>query len=167
MASSNISELINLSSLYRYRLFRDGVCVWEHEEPNLVTNEGLDYAMSLIFGEEKSTSPTFYVGLVGAGGATPNKEDTMSSHGFNENTNYTKAERSVTEWQKTDVATYFSNASQFFMSKDTWIEGAFLTTGLQKGGSEGYLYGVSKIPVRQNVKQGDALFVEIRVKATG
>ncbi|MEK9749873.1 MAG: hypothetical protein VW333_14265, partial [Pseudomonadales bacterium] len=74
--------------------------------------------MSLIFGDETGTQPVFYVGLI-AQGPYPSSEDTMASHAFNENTNYTKSGRGVTEWQRVGVATYLSGVSQFFMSKPT------------------------------------------------
>lgn len=166
MDSSRIPELIRLSSVYTYKCYRDGKLVWEHEEPNLVTNEGLDYAMSLIFGDETGTQPVFYVGLI-AKGPYPSSEDTMQSHAFVENIDYTKADRGVTEWQRVGVATYLSGVSQFFMSKSTSVYGAFLTTGIKKGGSEGSLYGASFIEFPKNVQTGDVLYVEVRVKATG
>jgi len=166
MDSSRIPQLIRLSSVYTYKCYRDGNLVWEHEEPNLVTNEGLDYAMSLIFGDETETSPVFYVGLIGKG-PFPTSEDTMASHNFVENTDYTKKDRGVTEWQRVGVGTYLSGVSQFFMQDSTSVYGAFLTTGLDKGGSEGHLYGASFIEFPKSVQAGDVLYVEIRVKATG
>lgn len=162
---------IKLSSLYKYDCYRDGKLIWTEEYPNIVTYEGLDYAMDLIFGDAVSTvadtgGPEWYCGLIKQG-SFPIIEDNMSSHVFTEMTEYSAAERRQAEFVKSNTAEYTSTTSQFFITRPAIVIGAFLTTSPNKGGSDGYLYGASTMVDYKTLAEGDALNITIRVQATG
>lgn len=161
---------IKLQSIYKYDCYRDDKLIWTEEEPNLVTNQGVEYAMALIFDKGlEATKPEFYCGLI-SGNVYPVVEDTMQDHGFAEFLGYTSATRAATEFQRVEgqVATYLSNeVSRFYMKQPGSIRGAFMTTGVDKGGSDGYLYGASVFDTFRQVVAGDLLRVSITVRATG
>ena len=161
---------IKLQSIYKYDCYRDGKLIWSEEKPNLVTNQGVEYAMALIFDKElQAHKPEFYCGLI-TGNLYPIVEDTMQDHVFVEFTNYTTSHRAATEFQRVEgeEATYLSNeVSRFYMKGSGSIRGAFLTTGVEKGGADGYLYGASVFDTFREVAEGDLLRVSITVRATG
>lgn len=160
---------LKLSSIYKYEQYRDDKLIWSHEEPNLVVDQGLDYAMNILFGHRESLDPDFYCGLI-TGTTLPVRTDTMASHGFTEFVDYTHASRKAAEFQKVqgEVGSYISDGvSQFYITKPSSIKGAFLTTSPTKDGDDGYLYGASTFATSRNLKQGDLLVISIKVIATG
>lgn len=117
---------------------------WTEEWDNLVTNEGLNYALdSALSGGTPIT--TWYVGLT-QGSPTAAAADTMSSHaGWTEQTGYDEAARQT--WvdggvSSQSVSNSASVATFTITSGSTTIGGAFLVSVNTKGGSTGTLYAV-------------------------
>lgn len=167
METSFLSKL-KLSSTYTYRCIRDGKVVWEIDKDNLVTNEGLDYAMNVLFNPESYSSPQFYCGLIKPSvGGPPSAEDTMASHAWGEYLDYSTQYRQLLDFSRTGVAEHTSTTANFMISNQGLVRGAFMTTDDIKGGKDGYLYGASYFQVNREVEKGDSLNVIIRVSATG
>lgn len=162
------SFLSKLGSTYTYRCIRNGKVVWEIEKDNLVTNEGLDYAMNVLFNPDSYSSPTFYCGIIAPSfGGVPSAEDTMSSHAWSEYTDYSTQYRQLLDFYRTANAEHTATTANFMITKRGIVRGAFMTTDDIKGGNEGYLYGASYFQANREVEKGDTLHVTIRVSATG
>lgn len=115
---------------------KDGKLKWEDTAKNLVTNEGLNHALDVLF-HGTSAIGTWYIGLKNAG--TPVVGDTLASHAsWTENTNYADDRKEYEEAAAVGQSiTNSANKAEFTIDTDTQtITGAFLcsvattTTGI-------------------------------------
>jgi hypothetical protein len=139
----------------------DGQIKWSDDFHNLVVNEGLQ-SMNQTYFKGSGYTATWYLGLVD-GSSAPSyvSTDTLASHGWAENTDYTGSRKTVTFGTATtadpSVITNSASPSAFTMTGTATIAGAFLCTTTDDSGvlfSAGNFTGGNK-----SVASGDTLNV--------
>ena len=170
MARCNLSE-VNFSSTYHT------VCTnafgnkkWEETTKNLVVDEGIMHLMERGFNTESVTPEEWWVGLFISG--TAQSTDTMSNHpDWNEFLGVTSIFRGPIAFSPKEPQTaseaMVGGPSQIVISTAGTISGAFLTTGKDRGGSDGLLYGVTPFSEQRYVVVGDAIQVTITLGGNG
>ena len=170
MARCNLSE-VNFSSTYHT------VCTnafgnkkWEETTKNLVVDEGIMHLMERGFNVETVTPEEWWVGLFISG--TAQSTDTMQSHpDWHEFLGVTSIYRGPIAFSPKEPQTaseaMVGGPSQIVIATAGTISGAFLTTGKDRGGSEGLLYGVTPFSEQRYVVVGDAIQVTITLGGNG
>ena len=152
---------------------KDGNLKWEEKGPNLVVDTGLTYMVGTSLDAAAQTT-TWYLGLIGSlTSIAPG--DTMSTHSWTEDTNYSQANRPTATFGTasitgTSVASIDNSASVavFSINGTTTINGAFLTTSNTKGGTTGTLFSAKAFTGgARSVISGDTLNVTYTFSLTG
>lgn len=153
-----VASGIKLQGIFHSQCFRpNGELRWEDTVHNLVVNEGLNYALNVIFGgvSPEVYQQSWYVGLVsGLTSPLPSyaAADTLSSHsGWSEFTAYTGANSPEERPALTIAAassqsrTNSANKASFSINSDSSnIDGCFITTSLLKGNTTGTLFSAGQ-----------------------
>lgn len=141
----------------------DGQLKWVDEIDNIVVNQGLDHALSSVFGG--SGISTWYIGLTDAS-PTGAAGDIITSHaGWNENTTYSEGNRQT--WvhgvPSAQSISNSANKAAFSINGTTSVGGAFLISDNTKGGTVGnkVLYSVGAFTGgNRSLQSGDTLNVQ-------
>lgn len=154
---------IGLATRYEIECFdRDGNLKWSEDVHNLVTNEGLNDALSKYF-KGSAYSASFFVGLKGTGTAAAG--DTLASHaGWTEVSGYTGNRQALVlgavSGQSVDNT---ASKAEFPITGAATVAGAFLATIAT--GTGGTLYGVADFTTARTVENGDTLRVSVTLTA--
>jgi hypothetical protein len=118
----------------------NGRQLWIAKAPNLITTEGINYLLDIMFPGGAGTSATLYVGMTD-GTPTPAAGDTMSSHaGWAEVTAYSESVRQTyTDVRSSQTVSNTASKATYSMNASGTAGGAFLCTNSTKGGSTGTL----------------------------
>jgi hypothetical protein len=148
-----------IAGLFKVQAYRAGRLLWEEWVPNLIVNEGLDYAIGVSIGATTKIA-NWFVGLKGAG--APAAGDTMASHaGWTEVTAYTETARQAFVPGAVSAQTIDSTASPavFTINAATTVAGLFLASDSTKGGTTGSLWAAVNFAASRDLQNED----EIRV----
>lgn len=162
----------SINSIWDWECYdRDGRRKWTERNHNLVTNEGLDALLDIMFhGSTQIT--TWYIGLF-EDDYTPLATNTYATPGFTECTAYDEANR--VEFNEAAASgqsiTNSANKASFTMNATKTIYGGFLvgggstpsTKGDAAGG--GKLYCASAFASSKAVESGDVLKVTVTISA--
>lgn len=144
---------------------RHGRIKWVETAKNLITNQGLDHALDVLF-HGASQVTTWYIGLKGAG--TVAASDTLASHaGWTENENYTGDRKEFVEAAASSRSiTNSANKASFAITSDSQtIAGAFLSSAAT--GTSGTLFsGVDFTGGSKSCDNGDTLEVTYTINAS-
>lgn len=142
---------------------KNGNFKWRTETPNLVTNEGLDAALDIMF-HASTQITTWYVGLFESN-TTILATHTYAVPGFTESTAYSEANRQeyVEAAASGQSMTNSANKAVFSINATKTIYGAFLVGGGtgadtkddQAGG--GTLWCAAQFTSSKNVDSGDTI----------
>jgi len=138
-----------LAGHFNYQHIRDGVIIDEWKEPNLVVDEGLEYALANSFDGATPSETTWFIGLF-TGNYTPVNTDTAATFpadATETTTQYSEATRPV--WVQAGVtANAIGNSASpgifTFTAPTTNVYGAFLVSSNVKGGTAGILTAASR-----------------------
>ena len=170
MARCNISE-VNFSSTYHTVCTSAfGNVKWQETTKNMVVDEGVIHLLNRGFNTENVPPENWWVGLYISG--APDYSDTMPSHpDWNEFVGITSIYRAPIAFSSTAEPTaaesIIGGPSQIVIANAGTISGAFLTTGKDRGGSLGILYGITPFAEQRYVVVGDALQVTITLGGKG
>ena len=137
------SDSAKAGGVYTIKCFdKDGNLKWEGSSHNLVVNVGLKDMNDKYFSGSSYTA-AWYLGLItGPGsGTTYSASDTMSSHSWTEDTNYSQSTRPACSFGSATTAdpsviTNSGSPATYSINGTTTIAGAFLTSNSTKGGSD-------------------------------
>lgn len=145
---------------------KDGNLKWTETFHNLVTTAGRNDLVNQYFKGSAYTA-AFYVGLIDNAGFTAiAAADTMSSTpGWDESTAYSGTNRPALTLGTASGGSADNSASRavFNMTGTATINGAFVTTGITKGGTAGVLYSAGSFASARALQNGDTLNVTVTV----
>lgn len=157
-------QKLRVAGYFNYEHIRDGKVIDTWQEPNLVVDEGINYALDAAFsGGTPITS--WYVGVY-KNNYTPlaaNAAATFAGAGVaNEaNSEYNEATRPA--WTEAGVSaktiTNTASPAAFTFNTTVTIYGAFLISNNTKGGTTGTLAAASKFTSGRNMLSADILNV--------
>lgn len=147
---------------------RDGVVIDSWDDRNLVTNEGLNALLDIMF---HGTSPitTWYIGLF-EGNYTPVATVTAATitaastecTAYDETTRQPYVEAAAAGQSITNVA----SRAQFTFNAGKTIYGAFLVSASAKSATSGVLFSASKFASSKAVVDDDQLLVTYQIDAS-
>jgi hypothetical protein len=138
---------------------KDGNVKWEETNYNLMTNEGLNYVLDVVF-SDGTQDATHYVGLTTAAVVAG---DTLAT-GLDEFTSYTGDRKAWTEaGVSSQSITNSASPAEFAISGSGTVVGAFLTDA-ESGTSGTLVCGVSFTGSRA-VESGDTVSVTYTLSA--
>lgn len=146
---------------YSGQIIRAGEVIDEFEFKNLVTNEGLNHALSAELAGGGQVS-TWYLGLF-QGNYTPVATDTAATIAANstESSLYTAGARQT--WVQAGVSsqsiTNSASRASFTFSSGTTIYGAFLASTSTINGTSGTLFSAARFTTAKTVTAGDQLLL--------
>lgn len=146
---------------------RDGELLSFEESANLVTNEGLNSLLGIMFHGDAQIS-TWYLGIF-EGNYTPVATVTAATitSASTESTAYNEATRPV--YNEGAAAgqsiTNSANKATFTMNATKTIYGAFLVSASAKSATTGVLFAASKFATSKAVNSGDELLVTYTLNA--
>ena len=134
--------------------------MWEEKAKNVVTNEFMTAAMSILFNSSVATV-SFYVGLMELTGAVTTN-DTLAAHGGWKRCNAYNGNQKL--WQVAAASgrrvTNSANKAQFIMSGASTIWGGFISSDSSKGSVTGTLVCVAEFSgASRAVASGDTVEV--------
>lgn len=169
-----MSELNHLSSratiggVFHCAIRRDGKIIDEWDEPNLVTNEGLNHALDAVLsGGTQITS--WYIGIF-EGNATPAATWTAANVTANstECTAYDEATRQA--WTEAGASsqsiTNSAAKATFTINATKTVYGAFLVSNSTKSATTGTLFSAARFSASRALVAADELLVTYTVNAT-
>ncbi len=137
---------------------------WEEQGDNLVTTEGLNNILDVMFGGSTQDT-TWFIGLKNAG--TVAAGDTLASHaGWTENSNYTGNRKAYTIVSAAAGAiTNTASKASFSINADTQtIAGGFLAS--VDTGTSGVLFNAKDFSSAKSPDSGDTLEVILSITAS-
>ena len=150
-----------MSGKYIVQHIRGGAVIDEWEADNLVTNQGLDYALNAGFGQASAIS-TWYIGMF-EGNYTPAASVTAATiTGLStECTAYASGTRPVWTTVTSNAQSLTNGASRasFVFNATKSIYGAFLVSSSTKSGTTGTLFSAARFTTAKAVDSGDELLV--------
>lgn len=160
------SDLV-VGGVFTYQHFREGVLIDEWSDPNLVTNEGLNSLLGIMFHADTQLT-SWYVGLF-EGNYTPVATDTAANIASNatETTAYTGTTRpayTVAAASGQSVTNAASTANFTFNATKT-IYGGFVISDNTKSGTTGKLFCASRFTTSRAVVSGDQMLVTYALSA--
>lgn len=167
----NQDNKMKVAGYFSYEHVRDGEVIDTWQEPNLVVDEGLNYALDVAF-SGGSASTNWYIGIF-KNNYTPlaaNVAATFPGAGVaNEaTTEYSEATRPA--WTEAGVSaktiTNSASPAVFTFTGTVSIYGAFLVSTNTKGGTTGILAAASKFASVRNMLSTDKLNVTYTLNAT-
>lgn len=173
IANPSVSEKLGFHNVYTFECYdSEGNLKWEEEVTNIVTNEGINHVLDVVF-DGATPITSWYCGLT-QGTVTVNAADTLASHaGWVEQTGITDnpardlvnfdtlSAGQVSIDNSENVATFtFSD-----ISGDVTVGGAFLCSSAS--GTSGILYGVADFSGNdRTISQGDVVNVLVNIQLT-
>lgn len=157
-----MNESAKTKGKFVIELIREGKVIQREEGFNMITNEGFNAILDIMFGSQ-AKSAAWYIGLIN-NDPTFDPSDTLASHpGWTEGTNYV-GDRKL--WQA-DSANNGSivngTASEFTINANDTIYGAFLTDA--ETGSTGILWCMKEFASSMAVVDTDIIRVFYTVNA--
>lgn len=161
------SSQIQPAGYYKAELIRDGKVIETIEFPNIVTNEGKNKLLDVMFNGVTPIT-TWYIGLMDNSGYSSNPAtDTMSSHaGWTEFTAYTEANRQ--SWGVGSASSQqITNASPatFTVNATGAVRGIFVTSSNTKTGTTGTLWSTALFSASLAVANTDVIKITYTVAA--
>ena len=161
---------LKLGGIFTYEHVRDGVVIDTWEEPNLVVDEGLTYALGNAFDGSTASIANWYIGLF-TGNYTPVNTvtaATIASASTETTTQYSETNRPA--WVEAGVAALSigntaSPAVFTFTPASTDVYGAFLISSDVKGGTAGTLAAASRFSALRTMLASDLLNVTYTLTA--
>lgn len=146
---------------YHCQIVRNGVVIDEWTEKNLVTNEGLNSLLNIMFNSAAQIT-TWYTGVF-EGNYTPTNSVTAATiaSAATECTAYTSSTRpEYTEAASTaQYTTNAANRASFVFNAAKTIYGAFLVSSNTKNGTSGVLFSAARFGTSKAVESGDELLL--------
>lgn len=136
---------------------KDGSVKWAEKFHNMLTTEGLNHAVDVIFSGATQTA-TWYIGAKGAG--TVALTDTMASHaGWSEVTAYDEATRQafVETAASGGQTSNTGNLAKITASSTITVAGLFITSNSTKGGTTGILLAAGDFASSKTLDAGETL----------
>jgi hypothetical protein len=149
--------------------YRDGNLIWEEHAPNIVTNEGLNRLLNVMFNGGTQTA-TWYCALVETDTA-PASGMTYDVPVYTESTSYDEAARpSYVEATSTAMSiTNSANKAVFTVSDTKTMYGASLvsidTKGDHTGGANNVLFCYAKFGTARDVLDNDVINLTYQISA--
>lgn len=162
---------LKLGGIFSFEHIRDGKVIDSWEEPNLVVDEGLTYALGNAFDGTTPSMTAWYVAIF-TGNATPLNTwtaATVSALSTETTSQYSEATRPA--WVEAGVVSKTignsaSPASFTFQVATTDVHGAFLVSANAKGGTTGILAAASKFTSMRTLLDTDVLNVTYTLTAS-
>jgi hypothetical protein len=156
---------LSLHGTWHIKHYRKGELIAEFDQPNLITTEGRNRILDVMFHGTSATA-TWYIGLVDNDMFTAfNAADVMNSHGgWIELEDYDEAARQT--WAEDAAASGAitnSTPAAFTISDTVVIKGIFLTSVSTKGGTTGVLWCGTAFSSNINAEDDDVLSVTYTV----
>ncbi len=131
---------MKMVGIWDFKHLRRGALLKRWQLRNTIADVGANSLLDVYLGGTTPVSP-WYIGIIGTGGSAPHVGDTMASHGWVENVDYSETTRRTF----VPVAGAASRAIQcnyvtFNISVNTIINGIFLASSNVKSGSAGILW---------------------------
>ncbi len=165
------AQSLHIGGAFHVEHYRDGVLIDEWDSKNVVTDEGINHALNVIFNGASAVT-TWYIGLF-INNYTPVAGDTAS--GFpatagEATTQYSEGARQ-TYVEATSTAksiTNSANKATFTAASATTVTvyGAFLSSVSTKGGTSGILMAASKFATAKPLEGGDQLLVTYTINGS-
>lgn len=165
----NENAALGMKGKFIGQIIRNGMVIDEFDIPNLVTNEGLNYALNSAFGQASALT-NWYLGLF-EGNYTPTSGATAATIASlsTETTVYASSTRpawtlpgATTTQQLTNGA---SRASFVFTGAKT-LYGAFVGSSNVKGGTAGTLFSATRFGTPKAVDINDELLITYTLTAS-
>ena len=147
---------------------RDGQIIDHWEQPNLVTNEGLDDVLDIMF-HAATQITTWYIGVF-EGNYTPVASVTAASvtADSTECTAYDEATRQayVEAAASSQSITNSASRATFTFNATKTIYGAFLASASAKSATTGSLFSISRFASSKSVVATDQLLITYQIDAS-
>lgn len=153
---------LHLGGVFHVEQYRAGVLVDEWDSKNVVTDEGINHALNVVFNAATQVS-TWYLGVF-VNNYTPVAADTAATFpgsAGEATTQYSEGSR-PTYVEATSTAKSISNVANkatFTFTSDCTVYGALLSSNATKGGTSGVLMCASKFSTSKAITAGDTLLV--------
>jgi len=138
---------------------------WSETAHNIVTTTGIQHIMRAGLASNATTINIWYVGIADSLASVATDADCMSTHEFDECTNYSEATRVV--WAKTVDGVNVGNTgakATFTLNADgTNIGGAFLSSSKTVNGDAGILMSAAAFAAVKSGDSGDKLEVSYKI----
>lgn len=153
---------ILVSGKYQGEIYRDGKIIQTFEEPNLVTDEGLNSLLDVYF-HASAQITTWYLGVFEGAAYTPVAGTTGATvaTASTETTAYTASTRPeyLEDAAASKSTSNSSNRASFIFNATKNIYGAFLISNNTKNGNTGTLFSISKFASPKSVEANDELLL--------
>jgi hypothetical protein len=160
-----------IGGVFKYEHIRDGQVIDTWEEPNLVVDEGLNYALDAAF-SAGSPITSWYIGLF-KNNYTPlaaNVAATFPGAGVANEATTEYSESTRPAWTEAGVTakviTNTASPAVFTFASGVTIYGAFLISSSVKGGTSGKLAAASKFGSSRVMQIADVLNVTYALTAS-
>lgn len=156
------AQSLHLGGVFHVEHYRNGVLIDTWDSKNVVTDEGINHALNVIFAGATPVT-TWYVGLF-VNNYTPVAGDTAATFpatAGEATTQYSEGARQ-TYVEATSTAKSITNSASkatFTAASAVTIYGAFLSSISTKGGTSGVLMAGSKFATAKALEAGDQLLV--------
>jgi hypothetical protein len=159
---------VSIGGVFHGQIRRNGVIIDEWEDSNLVTNEGLDHALNVIFNGATQIA-TWYCGVF-EGNYTPVAGVTAATitaaatecTAYDESTRVAFVEATSSAQSTTNSA---SRATFTFNASKT-IYGAFLVSASAKSATTGTLFSAARFSASKAVVDNDELLLTYTINAS-
>lgn len=161
-----VESSLKFTNVYRFECFdKQGRLKWVEEVKNLVTTEGLNHALDVVF-KSGAQLTSWFVGLIdNSGFSAIAAADTLASHaGWTEATGYTGNRQALT-LGTISAGSVDNSASKaaFPITGTATINGGFVASVAT--GTSGILYGAASFSSPRAVENGDTLNVTATLTA--
>lgn len=140
-----------------------GALKWAASFRNLVTNDGKDNLLDIMF-DAATQVTTWYLGLVSGASPTFAAADTLASHGgWTEFTGYSGNRQAIGFGEPAAQSLVSSSDVSFSITGSGTVGGAFVCSAAT--GTSGILYSEGDLDADRTVANGDTLNVEVTLSA--
>lgn len=163
------AQSLHLGGRFHVEHYRNGRLIDEWDTKNVVTDEGINHALNVIF-NGASQVPTWYIGLF-INNYTPVSGDTAAtfpSSAGEATTQYSEGARQ-TYVEATSTAksiTNSANKATFTAAAAVTVYGALLSSIATKGGTTGVLMAAAKFATAKALEIGDQLLVTYTINGS-
>lgn len=161
-------SILKVGGVFHGRIIRAGKLIDEWFDPNLVTNEGLNYMLDIMF-NGTAQSVTWYIAPF-EGNYTPLATDTAASFpaSSTECTAYTQSTRVtyVSAASASQVVTNAASPATFTFNATKTVYGASLVTVATKSATTGKLFAAARFSTSKNVVSSDQLLLTYQFTAS-
>lgn len=157
------SQCLHLGGTFHIEHYsRDGVLLDKWDAKNVVTDEGINHALNVIFNGATQVG-TWYVGLFTAN-YTPISSDTAATFpgsATEATTQYSEGARQTYVEAASTAKSITNSASKavFTAASSATFYGAFLSSVSTKGATTGVLMAAAKFPTSKSLEVGEQLVV--------